>query len=80
MLNIPTAIGDLDRWSDAARTLNEDGTKPWRRVTFGAETGRDSCAEQSDAATSRQSDSNRRPADYKSAALNQLSYAGAFTT
>jgi hypothetical protein len=25
---------------------------------------------------SRQSDSNRRPADYKSAALNQLSYAG----
>jgi hypothetical protein len=26
---------------------------------------------------SRQSDSNRRPADYKSAALNQLSYAGA---
>jgi hypothetical protein len=24
----------------------------------------------------RQSDSNRRPADYKSAALNQLSYAG----
>src|SRR5204862_6463142 len=27
---------------------------------------------------SRQSDSNRRPADYKSAALDQLSYAGAF--
>src|SRR5260370_1470891 len=27
---------------------------------------------------SRQSDSNRRPANYKSAALNQLSYAGAF--
>jgi hypothetical protein len=25
---------------------------------------------------SRQSDSNRRPADYKSAALDQLSYAG----
>src|SRR6266705_2342139 len=27
---------------------------------------------------SRQSDSNRRPADYKTAALDQLSYAGAF--
>jgi hypothetical protein len=30
-----------------------------------------------DLRVSRQSDSNRRPADYKSAALNQLSYAGA---